>query len=106
MSIAKAQPPSNCRVVDGGKLPANSGGADLICSEVQRAIAAHVPGVQYSAEIRVVSASRLVAALVVNGRSLPLQNFAVMDRNLSVETIRRFADAVVMAVSQATKSAQ
>ena len=106
MSVAKPQPLSNCRVVNEGKLPASFGGADLICGEVQRAMAAQAPGVQYSAEIKVISASRLSAALVVDGRPLPLQNFAVMDRNLSVETIRHFANAIVLAVVQAARSTQ
>jgi len=93
--------PVHCRVIDGGKLIPP--GADTICSEVERAIAAAAPNVRYSAEIRVISPSRLATALIVEGRTLPVQNFAVMDRNLSEGTIKRFARALAGVVAGAAK---
>jgi len=49
------------------------------------------------------SSSRLLAVLVVNGRTLPDQNFAVMDRELSPDSIRRFAQALAIEVAKAAK---
>lgn len=106
MSVARTAPIGHCLVIDGGKLLASSGGADLLCSAVSRAVEKQAPGVQYTAEIKVISPSRLATALVVNGHALPLQNFAVMDRNLTPLTIQRFADSIAFAVVQATKRGQ
>lgn len=49
------------------------------------------------------SSSRLSAVLIVNGRTLPDQNFAVMDRELSPDSIRRFAQALALEVAKAAK---
>ena len=38
-------PSSGCRVVNGDKLPAASGGADALCREIAAATAAAAPGV-------------------------------------------------------------
>ena len=91
-----------CRVAHGGKLAA-SVGADAICAEVERAISAEAPTVRYDAEITVLSPSRLAARLVVEGRLLPVQNFAVMDANLHEDSIRRFARSLAGVVAQAGK---
>lgn len=92
-----------CRVDHAAKLPPASGGASALCHEVERAISAAAPGVRYSASIRVLSPSRLSAVLIVSGRTLPEQNFAVMDRDLTPDSIRRFADALAIAVAKAAK---
>lgn len=92
-----------CTVVAGDKLPAASGGPDAVCSEVERAIAVLAPGVSYSAEIVVLSPSRLSATLIVNGRKLPEQKFAIMDRELSRSSIERFARSLAAEVANATK---
>ena len=47
--------------------------------------------------------SRLSAVLVVNGRTLPAQNFAVMDSGLDMASIRRFAAALAGEVAKAAK---
>jgi len=47
--------------------------------------------------------ARLSAALVVNGRTLPEQNFAVMDSGLDAGAIRRFAQSLAQAVAKAAK---
>ena len=93
----------SCHVTNGGKL-LGSVKSDTICVEVERAISSRAAGVQYSVEIRVLSPSRLAATLVVDGRTLPVQNFAVMDGKLSDGTIKRFADALAAAVVEATKA--
>ena len=78
--------------------------ASAICSEVEAAIDAEAPKVRYSADIRVLSPTRLAATLIVNGRTLPVQNFAVMDGQLSNASVKRFATALGVAVAKATKS--
>ena len=70
MSSPENHSPS-CRVVDGDKLPAASGGASSLCTAVERAIAQAAPGARFSAEVRVLSRSRLSATLTLEGRQLP-----------------------------------
>ena len=100
MSTADQTPSGRCHVVGGGK----SVDAGAICGEIERAITAQRPKVQYTAEVRVLSPSRLAATLIVNGRTLPVQNFAVMDGKLGTGSIARFASALARAVVEATKS--
>jgi len=64
-------------------------------------LAAAVPNARYRAEIKLLSASRLAAVLVVNGHTLPEQNFAVMDRQLDRASIRRFAESLAATVAKA-----
>jgi hypothetical protein len=93
----------HCRVVAGEKLLARSGGGAAICSEVESAIAARAPGARYSTEVSALSASRLAAKLVVDGKTLPEQNFAIMDRDLDSAAIKRFAQALAESVARASK---
>jgi len=95
--------PGPCRVVAGEKMLASTGGADALCNEIRKAVAAAAPGARYSAEVKALSPSRLAATLVVNGKALPEQNFAVMDRNLSTTSIREFAASLAREVAQAAK---
>ena len=97
MSAHAAAPGHLCNVVAGEKLAAGSGGAKGICAEVERAMAAALPGVRYTAEVRVISPSRLAATMVVKGHRLPEQHFATMDRNLTPGAVRRFARALAEA---------
>lgn len=97
------KPRGQCTIIDSGKLPALSGKDEAICAKVERAIAAKAPTARYTAEIKVVSASRLTTTLVVEGRALPLQHFAVMDRNLSEGSLERFASSLAAAVAKAAK---
>ena len=102
-----APPPhqlGHCRVIGGDKLPASSGGAEAICAAIERAVSAEAPGVRFTAEVRVVTPSMLSANLVVNGRTLPDQKFAVMDRKLGEASIRRFATALAAEVAKAAGS--
>jgi hypothetical protein len=96
-------PLGHCRVVAGGKLLAGSGGADALCAEIERAVAAAAPRAHYSAEIRAMPRARLSATLVVDGRTLPEQNFALMDRELGPDSMRRFAAALAAEVAKAAK---
>lgn len=95
--------PSACRVVGGEKLSAGLDEA-AICSAVERAIAARAPTADYSVEVSALSQTRLTAKLVVNGKVLPVQNFAVMDRSLSAWSIKNFAESLANVVAQATKA--
>ena len=83
-----------CRIVDGDKLPGESGGAAALCSAIERAAAAKAPGVAYTVEVKVLSTSRLAATLTSGGRTLPEQNFAVMGRELNGGSFERFAAAL------------
>ena len=91
-----------CLVIEAGKL---SGAVDAraICAEVEKAIATSAPLVPYRAEIIVLSQSRLSATLVVRGQTLPVQNFAVMDRSLSASSIKNFATSLGNLVARTAK---
>jgi hypothetical protein len=100
--LAVSAPP-RCHVTGGEKLTAKTAGADAICSAVEKAIASAAPNATYRAEIKVLSPSRLAAILVVNGRTLPEQKFAVMDRDLNPASIQRFAQSLATEVAKAEK---
>jgi len=93
-----------CTILAGEKLPALSGGPEALCSEVERAISAAAPDVPYKVEITVVSPARLAAVLVVKGRKLPEQKFAIVDREFSPSSLQRFARALAAEVVKAAKS--
>ena len=102
---SKAPPtPGLCHVVGGEKLPPSVGGGSAICVELRRAVETVAPAVRYSAEVRVLSRSRLSAALIVNDRALPEQNFAIMDSELDAGAIKRFAHSLAAAIATAAKS--
>jgi hypothetical protein len=84
----------HCRVIDGGKLPATSGGEAALCAAVGRAFESLVPGTVYQAEVRVISASRLAGKVTVDGRELPEQRFTSMDRPLAKSSFERFAKSL------------
>ena len=102
MSVG-SDPIRRCHVVGGEKLPAASGGSVAVCTEIERAVAAAAPGTPYTAEVRVVSKSRLAASLVVKGRALPEQKFAIMDSDLNAGAIQRFARSLAAEVAKAAK---
>src|SRR5438270_3513020 len=104
LSARVNEPLGRCELVGGEKLAIASGRGGAICAEVERAIAVVAPGVSYSAKIKLLSRSRLAATLVVNGRTLPGQNFALMDGNLSEGSIKHFARALAVAIKEASKS--
>jgi hypothetical protein len=87
-----------CQVVGGEKLP-TSAGADKICTAIAKAMAAKAPGVGYDVEVQVLSKSRLSAAVVINGRSLPRQNMAVSDGELGSAAVQRFANSIAAAAA-------
>ena len=92
-----------CRVLNGEKLPPESGGAAGLCSAIERAMAARAPKIRYTAEVRVLSKSALAALVVANGKPLPEQQFAVSDRNLNPGSIKRFAEGLADEVAKIGK---
>jgi hypothetical protein len=103
MTLAGHAPGPRCQVANADKLSPASGGAATICAEIERAVKAAAPTVQYSVEVKVLSSSRLSAVAVVGGRMLAEQHFAVMDRGLDAASIRRFAEALATEVAKAAK---
>jgi hypothetical protein len=93
----------HCRIITGENFLTGDVNGKMVCAEIERAIAAVAPRARYSAEVRAMPRSRLSATLVVNGRTLPEQNFAVMDHDLDLGSIRRFAAAVAAAVAKAAQ---
>jgi len=79
---------AHCTVVDAAKLPPEAGGPAGLCAAIERAVAAQSSGARFTAEVKVISNSRMAAVLVVNGKALPELNFAIMDRRLD-ETVDR-----------------
>ena len=86
--------PANCRVIDSDKLPATSGGPLALCAAIERAVAAQSPGIDFTAEVWVLSSARLSASLTREGKRLPDQQFASMDRELRDDSFERFAAAI------------
>ena len=103
---ARSDSIGHCHVVGGEKLPAASGGSAAVCAEIQRAAVKMAPGVAYSAEVNVLSRTRLSASLVIDGRTLPDQHFAIMDSDLNPGAIQRFAASIAEAIAAAAKVAK
>jgi hypothetical protein len=86
---------ARCHVVGGDRLPRETGGADALCRAIKEAVAARAPKLQYIAAVRVLSASSLAATIkFADGRTLPEQRMATMDRALTKASIERFAQAL------------
>ena len=47
MNSSERHPSPSCQVIDGNKLPAESGGADALCREIAAATAEAAPGFGY-----------------------------------------------------------
>ena len=92
-----------CRVMAGEKLPPSSGGAQAICAAIEQAVAAQAPKARFTAEVRVITPSMLATTLVVNGRDLPEQKFAVTDKDLNESSIKRFANSIAAKVADAAR---
>ena len=101
MSVASSSGAARCRVIAGEKYLGTS--KKTLCREIEAAIAAEVPGARYTAEVKALSPTRLTAQLVVNGRALPEHKFAVMDADLGIESMKRFARSLAADVAKAVK---
>ena len=94
-AMSAADQSATCQVIDGGKLPANSGGAKALCEAVTAAVEAQAPGKGYSVEIRVLGSSRLAASVMTkDGRKIAEQNLASMDKPITSGSFKRFAAAI------------
>lgn len=95
-------PAARCQVSGAGQLPSESGGSDAICAAIQDAARKQAPGIAFSVEVRVQSASSLSAIVRLDdGRMLPEQRMAVSDRQLNRGSIERFAAAVAAEIGKA-----
>lgn len=93
---------SGCRVVNGDKLSAQSGGADALCQAIASAAAETAPGVGYSVEINVLPRDRLSAQVTLaDGRKLPEMGIASMDKPLTAGSFKRFADSIARELAKA-----
>lgn len=93
---------TECRVLGGEQLPADSGGSAALCAAIAKAAATDAPGRRFSVEVRVLGQSSLAATLTTaDGTSLPEQKFAVSDRSLTRGSLERFAKALVGVVARA-----
>ena len=93
-AMSTADQSATCQVIDGGKLPADSGGAKALCEAVTAAVEAQAPGQGYSVEIRVLGSSRLAALVTKDGRKIAEQNLASMDKLITSGSFKRFAAAI------------
>jgi hypothetical protein len=94
--------PIDCRVLNGNKLPASSGGAEALCAAIAKAAADQAPAGRFSVEVRVLGAAALAATVTTaDGRRLPEQRFAVSDRNLTQSSFERFARALAEEAARA-----
>jgi hypothetical protein len=90
-----------CEVVGAELLPAEAGGADAICAAIRAAAESQAPGVSFSVEVRVQSASSLAATVrLADGRTLAEQKMAVSDRQLNRGSIDRFAAAIAAEIGR------
>lgn len=91
-----------CKVIGGEKLPADSGGSDVLCQAIAAAVDELAPGVGYQIEITVLPMSRLSAKITTaEGGTLPEQGFAQMDKPLSKSAFQRFARAIAAELTKA-----
>jgi hypothetical protein len=101
MSVPASDAQPRCRLASS-KLP-GAGGAQAICTAIERAITSRAPQARVSVEVHVLTPSMLAAAIVVNGRALPERRFAVTDRQLNPSSIQRFAESIATAVADAAE---
>ena len=97
MSAPRKSAPHLCRVIGGEKWLGGAGGANALCGEIRRAMAAEIPGQAYDVQVRLLSPSRAVASLIVNGRALSEQHFAIMDSDFTGSSLKEFAQALASA---------
>jgi ribosomal protein L11 len=91
-----------CAVIGGETLPAGvTPGA--ICDAIRAATKSTAPGIAYSIEVRVRSASSLSAIVTLpNGTTLPEQNLATSDRQLNAGAIQRYATSIAAEIARTT----
>lgn len=88
---------ARCSVESGEKLPAQSGGAEALCAEIEGATANLAP--LPTVAVRVVRPGVLAATVTRGGRTLPEIKMARFDRELDRAAFKRFAQAIVKAAA-------
>ena len=94
----------HCQVTGADKLPTDVGGRSAVCAAFDQAMAKALPQVRYTANIEVRSKAVMTATLAANGRELPKHELSVMDRNLNIRSIERFAAELAAELAKVTKS--
>jgi hypothetical protein len=74
-----------------------------VCRAIQRALSAQAPDSNYRVEVEVLSKSSVKAIIELNGRRLPEQRISVMDRDLNLRSIERFAEKLADEAAKAAR---
>ena len=93
-----------CRVTGGENLPANTGGASRLCSEIAR-VAGSGWKSAFAVDVKVGGNSTLTAtATLADGHVLPRLKVAATDRVITIRTFKRLADAIADHVAKSSKA--
>lgn len=94
---------SPCHLVGAEKLPREVGGGEAVCRAIEQAIAAQAPNSKYRVHVEVLSKASVKATVELNGRRLPEQRISVMDRDLNLRSIERFAKKLAEEAAKAAR---
>ena len=98
-AMTQANSPDRCRVNGEELLPAEVGGPQALCGAIEAAADSRAPGIAFTVEIQVMSASSLSADVKLgDGTSLPKQKLSDSDRALNKSSVGRFASAIADAI--------
>ena len=93
-----------CYVIDGGKLPENSDGANALCRAIRAAIGKQADKEKYRVRVVVLGPSRIsVEVTSSSGRKLVQQKYGSMDRELSNSSFERIANGLAAEILSASK---
>lgn len=96
-----ASPLSNCRAAGKDGLPPESGGVKALCTEIEQAVARQAPRAKADVELRLLTPSRLSAVVTTaDGRRLPEQHYAIMDRKIDRSSFTEFAEALARQLAE------
>jgi hypothetical protein len=96
-----ADQPARCTVQSADKLPAESGGVEALCAEIEAATAQLRP--LPTVAVRIASAHFLAATVTVAGRELPEIKMSRSDRVVDRSAFKRFAQAIANAAASAPR---
>jgi hypothetical protein len=94
---------AHCRVIDGRKLPADTGGENALCAAIAKAVpAGSADGA--AIEVKVISPYLLSATVTLaDGRTLPAIKVGSSDRPLSRRAVGMLADSIAAQAAAQTK---
>lgn len=91
-----------CRIVGNAKTSSGAKAAADLCRQIEAAASEKAAGVPFTVELRMRSASAVVATVrMKGGRALAEQNMATSDGVLNQRSIARFADVIAGQVAYA-----